>query len=82
MKQWKILQTDALARWFLDLDDDAKEDILAKVMVLSALGPALGRPSIDTLKGSRFSNLKELRVQSLGRPFRIIRRAKADFISN
>jgi hypothetical protein len=33
-------------------------------------GPALGRPHADTVKGSRFSNMKELRVQHSGRPIR------------
>ena len=39
--------------------------------VLETYGPQLGRPLVDTVKGSRHKNMKELRVQSLGRPFRI-----------
>lgn len=35
-------------------------------------GPSLGRPKVDTLKGSKIKNLKELRVQSKGRPFRVL----------
>lgn len=33
-------------------------------------GPHLGRPHVDTLYGSKIPNLKELRVQSNGRPVR------------
>ena len=42
------------------------------MLVLERVGPGLGRPRVDTLKGSRYTNLKELRVQSNGRPFRIL----------
>jgi len=33
-------------------------------------GPALGRPHADTVRGSRFANMKELRTQVGGRPLR------------
>ena len=29
------------------------------------MGPSLGRPLVDTIEGSRFSNMKELRVGSI-----------------
>jgi len=35
------------------------------------MGPKLGRPYVDSVQGSRHSNLKELRIQSKGRPIRI-----------
>ena len=38
-----------------------QDELLAHASVLSKLGPALGRPLVDTLKGSRLRNLKELR---------------------
>jgi hypothetical protein len=42
------------------------------VEMLELHGPALGRPFVDTLNGSKFTNLKELRVQHQGRPYRIL----------
>lgn len=69
--EWLINQTVDLEAWFLTLDEPAQVDILAAVRVLSKFGPSLSRPHVDTLKGSQYSNLKELRVQSNGRPFRI-----------
>jgi hypothetical protein len=72
MLVWKVIETPEFGEWYGSLDDDAKEDILAKVEVLKAIGPGLGRPQVDTVKGSRHPNLKELRVQSNGRPFRIL----------
>ncbi len=69
---WKILETDEYQDWFETVDDSAKEDIRAKIQVLGTFGPSLGRPQVDTVKRSRFPNMKELRVKSKGRPFRIL----------
>lgn len=33
-------------------------------------GPALGRPSVDTLRGSRHANMKEMRVRFAGHVWR------------
>jgi hypothetical protein len=40
--------------------------------LLEQVGPVLGRPNVDTLKGSKIANLKELRVQHERRPLRIL----------
>jgi hypothetical protein len=42
------------------------------VKLLQQLGPLLGRPHADTVKGSRHSNMKELRTQHRGRPLRTL----------
>ena len=68
---WEVIQTSNFKEWYDDLDEDAKEDILSSIIILQNTGPILGRPKVDTLKGSKIKNLKELRVQSNGRPFRI-----------
>ena len=44
--------------------------MLAALLVLREKGPGLPRPYADTLKGSRYSNMKELRIQSRGDPLR------------
>src|SRR5260370_18151950 len=36
------------------------------------LGPVLGRPDGVWIKGSRFPNMKELRVQHGGKPYRVL----------
>lgn len=41
--------------------------MLAAIQVLRDHGPALGRPLVDTVKGSRHGNMKELRPGSTGR---------------
>ncbi len=71
---WKILQTNQFGEWFTssdNVDEDARVSIYAVMEVLKRTGPNLGRPYVDSVKGSRHENMKELRVQSKGRPFRI-----------
>lgn len=38
--------------------------MLAHVKLLERFGPALGRPQVDTLKGSAHANVKELRFRA------------------
>ena len=40
--------------------------------VLEEQGPSIGRPYVDTIKGSDLPNMKELRVQHAGLPYRIL----------
>ena len=69
---WKIIETSIFKEWFAELDVYAQADIVAAAQVLKSYGPQLGRPNVDTVYDSRHSNMKELRVQSKGRPFRIL----------
>lgn len=68
---WKIIKTDTFSEWFCAQDIAAQNDVLETIKVLAAYGPQLGRPYVDTVYDSRHSNMKELIVQSKGRPFRI-----------
>ncbi|KPH83178.1 hypothetical protein AE618_00110 [Bosea vaviloviae] len=58
-------------RWFLNLESSIRVEIAAKISLLQQVGPTLGRPHADTLKGSAYPNMKELRVQIGGDPWRI-----------
>jgi len=58
---WDIEATDDFALWFGTLEGPDQERVAAAVEVLAELGPGLGRPFVDTLKGSRHRNMKELR---------------------
>ena len=42
------------------------------VRLLQMRGPSLGRPHADLIQSSRHSNMKELRVQHAGRPYRVL----------
>jgi hypothetical protein len=41
------------------------------VELLEAMGPALGRPQVDAVRQSRHPNMKELRIQHAGQPYRV-----------
>jgi hypothetical protein len=71
---WKVIQTNQFDEWFAHSDnvnEDARVSIYAVVEALRVMGPSLGRQYVNSVKGSRHENMKELRVQSQVRPFRI-----------
>lgn len=49
---------------FMRLPVTVQQMILARAELLRKLGPQLGRPQVDTLKGSKHSNMKELRFSA------------------
>lgn len=65
-----MVGTDAFATWFVGLDAAGREDVAAAVDLLEARGLALGFPRSSAIKGASFA-LRELRIQSQGRPFRV-----------
>lgn len=69
---WEVEVSDEFAGWYGSLDESESESVDTAVDMLVEYGPALGRPYADTLKGSHFPNMKELRVQHHGRPLRIL----------
>ncbi len=68
---WLVETTDVFDEWFADLDDDAQAEVIAKVDLLKLLGPGLRRPHADTLNGSKYANMKELRASTAGKVLRI-----------
>ncbi|MEA3347256.1 MAG: type II toxin-antitoxin system RelE/ParE family toxin [Candidatus Auribacterota bacterium] len=68
---WDVITTDKFDEWFNSMSDNDRANILAIMLLLEAKGPALSRPYADTVEGSRFSNMKELRIQSKGKPLRV-----------
>lgn len=64
---WDVQFHPAFATWVGDLEQRDAEALLAALRVLRDEGPALGRPLVDSVAGSRHSNMKELRPGSTGR---------------
>ena len=69
---WEIGYTDDFGIWWESLSEDEQESIATSVELLRQLGPMLSRPHADTVKGSRYPNMKELRTQHGGRPLRTL----------
>ena len=72
MKEWEVEFTDAFGAWWDALSATAQEDVRAEVQVLRRFGPSLGRPHVDSVASSRHANMKELRIQHHGRPYRVL----------
>lgn len=69
---WEVEFTDEFEGWWDGLDADEQESVAVSVELLRRLGPSLGRPHADKVKGSAFANMKELRTQHQGRPLRTL----------
>jgi len=69
---WNVEYTDEFHAWWETLGGGERDAIFYSVGLLEQAGPALGRPHVDTITGSRFPNMKELRSQYRGRPYRVL----------
>jgi hypothetical protein len=65
LRVWEVEYTQEFGVWWDDLQPDEQERVMAAVEILEQHGPALGRPLVDTLEGSRHPNMKELRPGSI-----------------
>lgn len=70
-QNWKVEYTDEFEAWWIDLAEETQDDIDRVVMLLEEHGPTLGYPYSSDIKGAKFA-LRELRVQSDGRPIRVL----------
>lgn len=61
---WNVVLLDEVDEWFIELaktDEDTADVVAAAIDLLADLGPNLGRPLADRIKGSDIHNMKELR---------------------
>ena len=68
---WDVQFHPDLAAELDDLPAAARVELLAHAGLLAQFGPTLGRPAVDTLKGSAIANLKELRFGASGGVWRV-----------
>jgi hypothetical protein len=68
---WDLRFHPDLAVEFLRFSSAVQVELLAHTDLLTRFGPSLGRPAVDTLKGSRIANLKELRFTAEGGIWRV-----------
>jgi hypothetical protein len=66
----EVVATDEFVAWYNRLDEATSDDVDVTVGVLESQGVALGAPRSSDIKGASFA-LRELRLQSMARPFRI-----------
>lgn len=68
---WDVENTDEFGGWFVDLSETDQDAIDFTVDLLMVQGPNLRFPHSSGINKSRHSHLRELRIQSEGRPLRI-----------
>lgn len=68
--QWTVITTERFNRWLFEQDEEMQNSVLISLGLLQAKGHLLSRPYADTIKGSRYPNMKELRIQHQGKPIR------------
>ena len=68
---WTVLFHDAFDAEFEALVEELQDELLAHAKLLAEFGPNLGRPTVDTLKGSQHANMKELRFSWNGQVWRV-----------
>jgi hypothetical protein len=66
---WPVIIVEPAKSWLHGLRRSDRQTLLLISQAIEALsieGPALGRPLVDTVRGSKLANLKELRPGSAG----------------
>jgi hypothetical protein len=54
-----------------ELSEAVQDGLAAALAPLRKFGPSLGRPDVDTLNGSKYANMKELRFRADGGIWRV-----------
>jgi len=68
---WIVWLAEEFEQEFLLLDEAVQDGVLAGLKLLEVYGPQLGRPHVDTLKGAKYANLKELRFRAADGVWRV-----------
>jgi hypothetical protein len=69
---WIVLLMPECQGWLDSLPSVDRVGILQDATLLQEFGPQLGRPYVDTLKGSKHPNMKELRSRHAGHQYRTL----------
>ena len=68
---WVVALASEFEPELLAMSTEARIELLAQARVIQRFGPQAGRPRIDTLKGSKHANMKELRFDADGGVWRV-----------
>ncbi len=61
---WTVAFADEFFAEYEALANAVQDELLLGAKLLELYGPSLGRPHVDTLKGSGYANMKELRFKA------------------
>ena len=72
MPDWEVEFSDKFGEWWDALDEDEQVDVSAAVELLEREGPFLAFPFSSKIQGSRYGEIRELRIQHAGDPYRVL----------
>lgn len=67
--RWGMERTDEFEEWWKTLSKPERRQILTSIELLEEHGPNAGRPTVDSIRGSKHPNMKELRATPTIRVF-------------
>lgn len=68
---WSVIFCEEFDEEFRAMPKELQKAIMANAIPLEEFGPSLGRPRVDTLKGSAYQNMKELRFDWVNGVWRV-----------
>lgn len=68
----EVEYTDEFGCWWATLSEPEQEDVAAVVGLLESRGTRLGYPYSSGISTSRHPQMRELRIQHAGRPYRVL----------
>jgi hypothetical protein len=68
---WTVILHDEFAAELRVMPEAVRREVAAHAGVIEQFGPQAGRPRVDTLKGSKHANMKELRFDADGGVWRV-----------
>jgi hypothetical protein len=69
---WDVEVTDEFKAWWSGLTEAERVSVERAVLLLEERGPNLPFPYSSNVNGSRYSAMRELRVQHQGHPYRVL----------
>lgn len=69
---WEVEYTEEFDEWWQTLEDAAQRSINRTVLLLEQRGINLQQPYSSGITGSKYSHMRELRIQHIGEPYRIL----------
>ncbi len=69
---WEVEFTDEFEAWWDTLDEAEQNSVARVVILLREQGVHFGYPQSSDVKGSRHKQMRELRIQHQGDPYRVL----------
>lgn len=71
MTRWQVSFHPSFVDELSNLPEGVQDEVLALAGAIAEGGPQMGRPRVDTLKGSKHKNMKEGRFRAAGGVWRV-----------